>query len=111
MAEQMYIGKMDRRIAIVKRIKSKSTSGADSYTETTLATVWAEKKELKSEEAVDDKVVTINAHQFVIRFHPEIASEKVQHLYLVDENDEYDIYGVEMVGRKQFIKINCERRE
>lgn len=111
MAEQVYIGKMDRRIQVIKRIKTKTPSGADAFTETIIATVWAEKKVLKSDEAVDDKIVTINAHQYVLRYHPIIAAENIQHLYLKDDSVEYDIYGLDPMGRKQFLKINCERRE
>lgn len=107
----IYIGSMDRRIEIIKRNKSRSETGAETYTETVLATVWANKRVIKSDEALDDKDVTINEHQYIIRYDPIIAVEKIQHLYIKDDNDEFEIYGVEEIQRKKFFKIDCEKRE
>ncbi|MDH7444674.1 phage head completion protein [Aquimarina sp. 2201CG14-23] len=111
MKDFVFIGKMDRRIDIVKKIPTKGSTGADYLTSVNIASVWASKKPLKSDESVDDKVVMINSDQFVIRYHPDIVKEKIQHLYVVDNNVELNVYGVEKVGRKQFLKLNCDRRE
>ncbi|WP_106793974.1 head-tail adaptor protein [Aquimarina sp. Aq78] len=108
---EVYIGSMDRRIEIIKRNKSRSSTGAETYTETALTTVWANKKLLKSDEALDDKEVTINEHQYIIRYDPIIANEKIQHLFIRDHTDEFEIYGVEEIQRKKFFKIDCEKRE
>ena len=111
MKQQVYIGKMDRRIEIVKRIKVRGSTGAETFTETTIASVWAERKTIKSEEALDEKIVTINEQQYIIRYHPDIAKETVQHLFIKDDVIEYDIYGFNPIGRKEYLIIECERRE
>ncbi len=111
MKKAVHIGKMDRRIDVIKRNKTRSSTGAEIFTESILISVWAEKKVLKSEEDIDDKVVTINEYQYMIRYDPDLAAQKIQHLYIRDGIDEFDIYGFDPIGRKQFLKIDCEKRE
>ena len=107
----IYIGKMDRRIEIIKRIKTKGSTGAEVFTENVLVAIWAEKKMASTDKVLDEKVVAMNVVQFTIRWHPLISGENLQSLYIKQGDDEFEIYGFEEVGRKQFMKLKCQYRE
>lgn len=106
-----YIGKMDHRIQFVKLVKTKGSTGAEVKTESIVATVWSEKKTAASDKVLDEKVVAMNVVQWMIRWHPDIVSENVQSLIIRNGTDEFEIYGVEEIGRRQFLRVKTQYRE
>lgn len=111
MAKEIYIGNMDRRISVIMKVATKGTTGAEVFVNTTVATVWAYRKSASSDKELDDKVVALNVFEYLVRWHEAIAAENIQALFIDDDGVEYEIYGVEEVGRKQFLRLKCERRE
>ncbi len=107
----IYIGKMDHRIQVIKRIKSKGSTGAENYTESELAVVWADKKMASTDKVLDEKVVAMNVVQFTLHWHPNIAGENMQSLYIKEGTTEFEIYGFEEIGRKKYIRFKCQFRE
>lgn len=111
MVDENYIGKMDRLIQVIEKTETKSTTGAISYTDVIIAEVWAERKSATSDKEIEDKVVALNVFQYYMHYHPVIASKMMQELYVNDNGLEYEVYGVEELGREDRIRLKCERRE
>lgn len=111
MSDQVFIGKMDRRVKITKRITTRGSTGAENFTEELIATVWAEKRGISSDKEKDDKIIALNVVTFLMRWIPEIYAEKLQTLYVEDGGDQYEVYGFEEIGRKQFLRLKCQHRE
>ncbi|MEM9685304.1 MAG: head-tail adaptor protein [Bacteroidota bacterium] len=109
--ENIHIGQLDRRIQINSRVKAKTDIGSETYVTDTLAMVWAKRQSMSSTEEVEDKIVAVNSYDYTIRYHPDIVGQPIQNLYIVDENREFDIYGVEPVGRDQYLILKCVSRE
>ena len=109
--EKIHIGKMDRRIDINIRVKTKTDIGSETYINTNVATVWARRESIISIEDIEDKIVAVNSYNYTIRYHPDIAGQIIQNLYITDDGQQFDIYGVDPIGRQRFLKLKATRRE
>ena len=107
----VYIGEMDRRVSIYREIKTKTETGFESKVKELVTDVWASREVAKSEEGVDDKIVAINEYDYLVRWNPIIANEKIQQLLLSDGSEEFKVYGVKPIGRKQYLKLIVGERE
>ena len=101
----VYIGKMDRRISIYREVKTITETGFETKVKELVVAVWASREVAKSEEGVDDKVVAINEFDYLVRWNPTLANEKIQQLLMNDGDEEFKIYGVKPIGRKQYLKL------
>lgn len=109
--DALYIGEMDRLVQVIKKTVTKSTTGAEEKTDKVLVELWAERKMLSSSEALDGKIVALNVLEYRAHWHPVIAEENIQDLYIKDGVDEYDIHGFDELGRKKHIRFKCQKRE
>lgn len=102
---------MDRRIQIIKKVRTKTDTGSETSVDSPVATVWANRKSASSDKVLDDKVVALNVVTYQFRYHPDVAAENIQDLFVLDQGDQLEIYGREEIGRKDYFKIKCQSRE
>lgn len=107
----LYIGNMDRRIKIMKKVATKGTTGAETFQDVLITDAWAQRTTTNSDKVLDDKVMAFNIVLYSVHWFPEIALENIQALFIVDEGSEYSIYGFDYIGRKKYIKLKCQLRE
>ena len=107
----LYIGNMDRRIKIMKKVAVKGTTGAETFQDVLITDAWAERRTANSDKVLDDKVMALNIVLYSVHWFPGITLENIQALFIVDEGSEYSNYGYEFIGRKKYVKLKCQIRE
>lgn len=103
----MRAGPLDRRIVIKAPVTTSDAMGGPVVTYTTLATVWAEKKdtggrEFMAAQQVNAEVTT----QFRIRYRSDVTPE---HRVTCDGLD-YDILYVNELGRRDGLMLMARAR-
>lgn len=104
----MQIGDLDRRITIQVATTTTNTFGEAVETWGTFRKVWAKLSYVSGNEqfeAGEKTAVTIN--KFFIRYADDIT-EKMRISW---DSDIYDIRAIELLERKQFLVLKCEKRD
>jgi len=109
--QRIHIGKMDSLIQVVRKVKTQSTTGAQTSSTEVVAEVWAHKETASSDKVLDDKVVALNVVSYQFRYHPALDGESPQELYVQDGSQVLEIYGFEILGRRDYFKLKCQIRE
>ena len=109
--DAIYVGNMDRRISVIKQIRTKDETGADTKTDETIVECWAQKVTASSDKVLDEKVVALNVVVFQCHWHPKIVAENMQALFIREGGGDYEIYGVEEIGRRKYLKLKTQYRE
>lgn len=101
----MNPGKMDRRIALQSLTVTKSSSGAPQNTWTTQATVWAEFRQTKGTEVLEQaQERTKESGIFFIRYRSDVATTwRVQYA-----GRDWDIVAVREIGRREGLELTVE---
>ena len=103
----MRAGRLDRRITIQNRSITQSDSGEEVVTWVDVATVWAEKIELRGDERFAAKQYIGHAIKtFKIRWSETVSELTVLHKIRFDGRD-HDITDVRELNRRQGIEIDC----
>lgn len=98
----MNSGKLDRYITIQSATETKDSFGAPIQTWATLASVWAQIKEVRGKEyfaaqAVNSEVDTI----FAIRYRSDVTTK----MRISYDSKTYDIQSVVEVGRRDGLEL------
>ena len=103
----MNIGRMDRRIELQSQSITRDEWNHPVGTWTTLATVWATKKERRATEPTEvSQVVALNVVEWFIRHRTDIdAGDRVKYAGNI-----YDITGVQEIGRAEGLRLITELR-
>jgi SPP1 family predicted phage head-tail adaptor len=103
----MRAGLLDRRIIIQRKSVSQSDSGDEIVTWNTLATVWAQKVDLRGlERFAAAQFVGHAIRTFRIRWSITAESVNVKDRLFFDDRV-YDITDVREIGRREGIEIDC----
>lgn len=99
--------KLDRRVDILTVSTGVDAMGGVTYTTAVLATVWAEKRDLRGREffaanAVNAEVETV----FRIRYRDDVTPENL----ISFDGSEFDIVSVAEIGRKEGLEIMATAR-
>lgn len=103
----MRAGLLDRRITIQGKSITQSDSGDEVVTWTTVATVWAEKVEIRGLERFSIKqIVGHSVKTFKIRWSAAVAAITNEHRIVFDGRL-FDITDVRELDRRVGIEIDC----
>lgn len=103
----MRPGRMDRRITLQTPTTSTGTTGQPLNTYASLATVWANKREVSgTERNQEGQEIASGVTLFTIRWRSDVgAKERVAH-----DGVTYDIVFTKELGREQYLELHTERR-
>ena len=69
-----FIGQMDRKIQLVQKVKTQTSTGSEVSSEAVMASPFAYMKDMSGGEEVDGKVKHLVARTYTIRFNQEIKT-------------------------------------
>jgi head-tail adaptor len=110
MGKLIYIGDMDRKVGVYQYTDVKTTTGETAKTEVLLKNTWAKAEEVSSSESEEEKVYLINVRNYTIRYN-ETIYQSGQEMFIRDLDGDYNVIGVQLQGRKAFLKLKCLKRE
>ena len=108
--EQPQIGTLDRKINIYETTKVKSPNGELIETEVLYKNTWANSKDRTSNEEEEGKIWLYAARNYTIRYDATIV-QRGEMMIIRDFDGDYNITGIELVGRKHYIILKTIKRE
>lgn len=107
MEKKPFIGQMDRKVVILKFVKTQSSTGATVPSEQTVICVFAKMDEKSGNEELDGKVMHVVNRTYTIRFDQTILNYGKDYI-LQDGSVKYKIVNVSELGRRQhlILKVN-----
>jgi head-tail adaptor len=109
----MQSGDLDHEVRIYRKVRTTDDFGITDSVEL-YDTDWANRKDLrtvKDSERTMDKLqrVALGVVQFTFRYRNDLTSD----MHFLDEEDSrFNVIGTAiMIGRRQFVSINCEARD
>lgn len=106
----MHVGRRDRRIQVQGKTVAHNDAGEEVESWTTLATVWAEKKENGGNERFTAaQFVGKQVTTFRFSWHNAVKVVTVEHRIVFDGR-EFDIEAVREIGRREGIEVDCSAR-
>lgn len=110
MSSNPFIGQMDRRITVKSVTKSQNSTGEEVSTLATVAQPWAYMEEKNGNEDIEGKVIHIVDRSYIIRYNDTIKTSGFE-MKVIDGSDEFDIYHVKELGRRQHLQLLVTRNE
>lgn len=112
MANQVYIGQLNRKVAIQQYEVETDSTGEKIETLVDYKNVWAELKDVSGSEYEEGKIVALNVRKYTIRYNQTILQKGVEmFVYDKDEVSLYNINSVEVIGFKNYLTLKCSKRE
>lgn len=108
--EKTFIGQMDRKIQLVQKVKTQTTTGAEVSSEVVISEPFAAMKDISGGEEVDGKVRHLVSRTYTIWFNP-FVKEKGTALIVVDEGRKFEILHTIEVGRRQYLELRVKSYE
>jgi head-tail adaptor len=105
-----FIGQMDRKIQLVQKVKTQTSTGSEVSSEAVMASPFAYMKDMSGGEEVDGKVKHLVSRTYTIRFNQEIKTIGTA-LMLIDEARKFEILHIIEIGRKKHLEIRCKSYE
>lgn len=110
--DKVYVGQLDRRVAIHRYTTVKDDIGESNKQQQLLVETWSKVQHVSGTEQTEGKVISLNVRDYIIRFVQAVYDDG-EMLGIVDALDQgvFDIYAVEMIGRKEYLRLKARRRE
>jgi SPP1 family predicted phage head-tail adaptor len=100
----MRAGPLDRRVTIQQPIEAQDSAGAVTLHWADVATVWAQRQDVRAREYVSGNVMLAEVEAvFRLRHRSDVAPR----WRLVSEGSTWDITGVTQLGRRDGIELRC----
>lgn len=110
MADNPFIGQMDRKIQLVEKVKTQTDTGSEVSSENVIASPYAMMKDVSGSEEVDGKVKHLVNRTYTIRFN-ETIKQKGTALIVIDENRKFEILHIIEIGRKKHLELRVKSYE
>lgn len=110
MENKTFIGQMDRKIQLVQKTKSQTTTGSEKSTPVIVSEPFAAMQDTSGGEEVEGKVIHLVNRIYTIWYNP-VVKEKGTALVLIDEGRKFEILHIIEKGRKQYLEIRCKLYE
>lgn len=104
MADNPFIGQMDRVIQIIETVNSRTAAGGQTSTENVVANPFAYMREISGSEDVEGKVRHLINRSYTIRYN-EVVKLKNSQLIVKDGDLVFNIIHVKDLGRKKHLEI------
>lgn len=104
----MNPGQLDRQVTVESYTTTRDDWNTPTKTWSTLATIWARKRDQRSTEATElNQTVNINRTIWTIRFRSDIDAT----MRIAYAGQKHYIVGVRELGRKELMEITTELRD
>ena len=111
MSDKVYIGQLNQRVEIWHiDPTNKSLTGETTKTPVLIGPIQSLRKDGGANETQEDKIFYLQNRTYTIRF-VEIVFKKGEEMFVRDEDGDYQIYGIELIGKKEFLKLKTNKRE
>jgi head-tail adaptor len=107
--DKPFIGQMNRKIALVEKQITQTTTGSEKTTEVTICEPWAAMQDNSGNEDIEGKVIHLINRSYVIRVNTEVK-QKGTKLIVVDADRRFEIYHIKEIG-KTHLEILCRNHE
>lgn len=108
--EKTFIGQMDRKIQLVQKTKTQTSTGSEISSEVIISEPFAAMKDLSGSEEVDGKVKHLISRTYTIWFNP-IVKEKGTALIVIDEGRKFEIIHSVELGRRSYLELRVKAYE
>jgi SPP1 family predicted phage head-tail adaptor len=104
----MNAGELNRRIAILEKTVTRSSSGAESLSWSTKANAWAKVEDKGGNESIqNDEYVMTSRLDIKIRFRSDLDTEmRIQY-----NNKDYEILSISELGFKKGLLMKTQKTE
>lgn len=110
MSKEITIGQLDRKINIYENTKVKSSSGEYIDTEILYKNCWAQSVDKTSNEEEEGKIWLYASRNYRIRYDANIV-QRGELMLVRDDDGDYNVTGIELIGRKNYIILKTIKRE
>lgn len=111
MVKKPFIGQMDRRITIVKLVKSPDLTGGIKTTDETICEVFSSVTDLSGSDTVEGKVMNIARRSYRIRYQPVVAAWG-KDFVIIDGASRLRIVAPPVeLGRRSYLELTAEYYE
>jgi len=104
-----FIGQMSRKIALIEKVISQTSTGSETTTETTICEPYAWMQDNSGNEDVEGKVIHLINRSYTIRVNAEVKSKNTK-LIVIDEERRFEIVHIKEIGRTH-LEILCKNYE
>ena len=104
MEKKPYIGQLDRKVVILKMVKTQIAGGSIKPVEQVVIAVFAKMDENSGNEVLDGKVMHVVNRSYTIRYDQTILNYGKDYI-LQDGSIKYKIVNVAEIGRRQFLTL------
>lgn len=107
--DKPFIGQMNRKIALVEKEITQTSTGSEKTTEITICEPYAAMKDLSGNEDVEGKVIHLVNRSYTIRVNAEVKSKSTK-LIVIDADQRFEIIHIKEIG-KTHLEIMCKNYE
>jgi SPP1 family predicted phage head-tail adaptor len=110
MDKKPFIGSMDRKIQIIKFVKTANSVNEKVTTQEVVASPMAKMEDISGNEDIEGKIRYLVNRKYTIRYNAEVVNLKNE-LAVKDGEILYDIVNIMEIGRKSHLQIMCKNYE
>lgn len=111
MSKRPYIGELDHRITIFHiDPDAKTSTGETIKEEIEIGEISAKREDNGGNETEDEKIFYLQNRVYTIRY-VQCIHLNGEEMFVRDNDGDYQIYSVEVIGRNEFLKIKTTKRE
>lgn len=104
MEKKPFIGQLDRKVVILKTVKTQLPGGSVRLVEQVVICVFAKMDENSGNEELDGKVMHVVNRSYTIRYNQTVLNLGKDYI-LQDGNVKYKIVNIAEIGRKQYLTL------
>jgi hypothetical protein len=104
MEKMPFIGQMHTIIKIVEKVETRNSTGEMDVTDIVIAIPVSFREDISGSEDVEGKIRNMIKRSYIIRYSDEIKA-KGDDLVVIDGNKRFDIYYIQELGRRRFLKL------
>lgn len=104
-----FIGQMNRKIALIEKVISQTSTGSEKTNETTICEPYAWMQDNSGNEDVEGKVIHLVNRSYTIRTNADVKS-KGSKLIVIDDDKRFEIMHIKEIG-KTHLEILCKNYE
>jgi len=111
MTKKPFIGELSHKVVIFHIDPNLKTSTGETTKEPVeIGEIQSKREDNGGSESEDEKVFYFQKRIYTIRYVPQVHL-KGEEMFVRDEDGDYQIYSVELIGRKEFLKLKTTKRE
>lgn len=110
MVNKISIGQLNRSVQLFDYVETVNETGEAERVATLYKKKWATAVDVGSDEREDGKIFLNGMRQYFIRFDLHVALDG-EKMMVRDFDGDYNIGGIEIIGKKQYLKLKAAKYE